>query len=110
MEIKEINSKDDAIVALEELNGSTIVHAEYARAIATQFDVILGEYAGGLEPISQMDRLQPDNDDLGIGVGSLVVRICEPLGIETEERVAGGHGRTQRNYKEDNLPKLRETL
>jgi hypothetical protein len=92
---------------LDGYDGATILDAETARDVAAAFDVGLDESMSELRPISEMDRLQPDNDDLGIGVGTLCKSICARLdGIEAEDFLAGGHGTTQRGLKKRNLPKL----
>lgn len=102
----EITSQAVALQALKGHNGSTILTAEYAQTIAEQFGVELSE-PGDLKPISRMDRLQPDNDDLGIGVGSLCETLCEGIdGIDAEHPHAAGHGRTQRMRKDSNLTTL----
>lgn len=105
----EITSQAVALQALNGYNGATILSAEYAQAIADQFDVTLSKRSD-LQPISRMDRLQPDNDDLGIGVGSLCETLCEAIdGIDAAHPTAGGHGRTQRMLKDSNLNTL-ETI
>ena len=80
--------------------------AEFLGQIAAVFDVTLDEQPGGLQPLHEMDRLQPDNDALGIGVGSLCVALCKKLDLPVETNTMLGHGSTARNYKQDNLPTL----
>lgn len=108
-DINELDSRDAALRGLDGHNGATIVPAVYAERIAEQFGVELRERPGGLEPISSLDRLQPDNDQLGIGVGSLCKALCEQIDdVDAEDFVAGGHGATQRGLKRENLSKLKE--
>lgn len=105
--MSEIDSPADALCALKDTSGRTILSAEYARSIADQFGVALKGRPGGLEPISRLDRLQPHNEDRGIGCGSLCKRLAEGIdGIEAEDFVAGGHGTTEDGLKDRNLPKI----
>lgn len=96
-----------AVEAIDEYNGATILHEEAAEQLAGAFDVLLAEQPGELQPIGEMDRLQPDNDDLGIPVGNLVVTILSSHDRDPEEATMVGHGGTQRNYKDDNMDDLR---
>lgn len=106
-----IDSPSAALDALCAYNGATILNKDYAAAIADQFDVMLSERASQLQPIHRMDRLQPDNDDLGIGVGSLCKTIVESIdGIQAVDPVACGHGRTQRMLKEENIDLLVDSV
>ena len=103
----EIESRSDAVDALRAYNGATILSESYARTIASQFDVDLVERLGELEAISNMDRLQPDNDNLGIGAGTLCQTLCERIdSVGAEDYNAAGHARTQRGLKAENLPTL----
>lgn len=106
-DLGEFETPQDALKGLSGHNGATIVPELYATQIAEQFGVTLDERPGHLEPISDMDRLQPDNDQLGIGIGSLCKALCEQIdGIDAEDFVAGGKGTTQRGLKRENLPLL----
>jgi len=105
-DLGEFETPQDALNGLAGHNGATIVPALYASQIAEQFGISLDE-TGALQPISQMDRLQPDNDALGIGIGSLCKTLCEQIdGIEAENFTAAGNGSTQRGLKRENLPLL----
>lgn len=102
--IEDVETKSSAIAALQAHRGSTILHADYARKIAAQFDT---DIEANLQPISRMDRLQPDNDDLGIGVGTLCRALVEDMdGEDPVDGDASGHGRYQCELKNRNLPKI----
>lgn len=99
----------DALNDLEGRPGRQILFADHARDVADAFGVELKQRPGELEPIKRLDRVQPHNNGLGIGVGSLCKTLAERIdGVEAEEYVAGGHGTTQDGLKARNLPKLRE--
>jgi hypothetical protein len=104
----EIDSQEIAIKALEAYPGQRILLAEYAQAIANAFGITLQEHVHELQPISAQDRLQPNNESLGIGVGSLCKRIADELnGIEAEDYRAGGRGFRQDGLKLKNLEKIK---
>lgn len=102
----EINSQSDALCALKDYSGQTILSESFAREIAAQFDVELNESIKELRPLSEMDRLQPDNDALGIGCGTLCHTLADRLGLDAEDFVAAGHGFTEDGLKDRNLPKI----
>lgn len=104
-------NKRDALDDLDGRPGRQIVSADHAQELARAFGVELKQRPGELEPIKRMDRGQPNNHALGIGVGSLCETLADRLdGIEAEKYVAGGHGTTQDGLKARNLPKLREMV
>lgn len=110
-ESSDITSQEMALKALKEHRGPTILRAEYADKIAGQFNVELSRQIGEVEPISNLDRIQPDNDDLGIGVGTLCMKIAENIdSVDHEEPQAAGHGTTQRLRKEKNVEKLNSKI
>jgi hypothetical protein len=98
----------EAVEDLESRSGSQIVSDEHAQNIADAFGVELQESAGQLQPIKELDRFQPDNDKFGIGVGSLCYILAKKLDMDAEDGYAVGHGRCQRERKENNLQKLAE--
>jgi hypothetical protein len=102
-------TRPEAIEFLDDRNGGIIVSEASARDVAASFDVELERKPSELQPISRLDRAQPDNDDLGIGVGSLCKAIADRLGLDAEDGGAMGHGRRQRERKKANLPKLKES-
>jgi len=106
-----IQNEVDAIVTLNDMRGSIILEEEWAGQISDVFDITLAERPGQLEPISRLDRIQPYNDNLGIGVGSLCYQIAsQHPACEAEDYVAGGHGMTQRKLKELNLKQIVDGL
>lgn len=104
---EDINDVIDAICHLKASRGRTIVSEEYARSVASEFDVDLAQKPGELQPIHELDRAQPDNDALGIGVGDLCRAICKRLDLSPEKGRSAGHGSYQDELKEANLPKLK---
>jgi len=107
--IDDITDQETAIHTLKRSSGSTILSEDYARAIASQFDIELEVNLSELTPIKNLDRLQPANEDNGIGVGSLCQTLCEKIEETTAKSDnAIGHGRRQQNLKEKNLSTLIE--
>lgn len=97
----------DAYDELAERQGRSILAADFAREIADAFGVELEERIGELTKLKHLDRLQPDNENRGIGVGTLCKVIAEKRdGLEAEGFHAIGHGTTQDGLKDRNLPKL----
>lgn len=101
-------NRREALDDLDGRPGRQIVTADHAREVADAFGVELKRRPGELEPIKRLDRVQPNNNALGIGVGDLCRTLADRLdGIEAERFTALGHGTTQDGLKARNLPKLR---
>ena len=96
-----------AAKALDAYTGQTILRAHYARPIAEAFGIQL-QKGRELDKISNLNRLRPEDSDLGIAVGALCMRIAEELdGVEAEDYNAAGIGFTQDGRKRLNLPKIK---
>ena len=95
----------DALDALADRSGATLVTADWARAVATALDVDLDESL--FRPLRELDRLQPDNDTPAVSVGNLVVALADAHDLDPDRPTMLGHGSTARKRKAENLPALR---